>query len=319
MNERQIGAFRQVMRLGSMTAAAHALSVSQPAVSRLIADLEANLGFALFERRAGKLFPTQDAHAFGSEVERMFYGLDRLERFAKDLRGLHRGALTLATLPMVSFSILPRTLARFLRDHAGLHVAHNVHTSPRVVDLVAAGQADLGVAQVAPGRRDVRHLASWRSDCVVALPAGHRLCGRAALRPEDLNGVPMIALSHQTVTAGYVTERFASAGIDPRIVAESQPSYSACALVAEGIGAAIVDPFTPRLFGADRLCTRPFAPAIPFDVHLLGHPDHALSRPAAAFGETLVAVMDEMQAARRIEGETGDDGPMWRSGRSQRS
>lgn len=90
MNERQINAFRQVIRLGSVTAAARALSVSQPAVSRLIGDLEAGLGFPLFERRAGKLYPTPDARNLASEVERMFYGLERLERFARDMRGLHQ-------------------------------------------------------------------------------------------------------------------------------------------------------------------------------------------------------------------------------------
>ncbi len=178
MNERQIGAFRQVMRLGSMTAAAHALSVSQPAVSRLIADLEANLGFALFERRAGKLFPTQDAHAFGSEVERMFYGLDRLERFAKDLRGLHQGALTLATLPMVSFSILPRTLARFLRDHAGLHVAHNVHTSP---SRRRSGRSRAGrPRRRAGGAGAARRAASGK---LAQRLRRRTACGPSALRP----------------------------------------------------------------------------------------------------------------------------------------
>jgi len=300
VNDRQINAFRQVMRLGSVTAAARALAVSQPAVSRLIGDLEADLGFALFDRRAGKLFPTPEARSLASEVERMFYGLARLERFARDLGGLQQGSLSIATLPMVSFQILPRALAAFLKENSGLRVTHNVHTSPRVADLVAAGQADLGIAQTAQGRSDVRHLQSWRTDCVVALPAGHPLANRALLAPSDLAGVPMVALSFQTVTAGYVTERFAAAGIAPSIAVESQPSYSACALVAEGLGAAIVDPFTPRLFSNDALCTVPFAPAIPFDLHLLGHADQPLSRPAAALATILTRTMDATPGVRRL-------------------
>lgn len=303
MNERQINAFRQVMRQGSITAAARALSVSQPAVSRLIADLENGLGFLLFERRAGRLFATQDARTLASEVERMFYGLDRLERFAQDMRGLNHGTLIIATLPMISFQILPRTLARFLQQHDGLRVTHNVHTSPRVADLVAAGQADIGLAQIESGRNDLRHLASWRSDCVVALPIDHPLAAREQLTPSDLIGVPMVALSHQTVTAGYVTERFASAGATPSIVVESQPSYSACALVSEGIGVAIVDPFTPMVFGSDRLRTVPFVPAIPFDLDLLCHPDRPLSRAATAFAETLLSTMDQTVGVRRLDND----------------
>jgi len=300
MNDRQINAFRQVMRLGSVTAAARALAVSQPAVSRLIADLETDLGFALFDRRAGKLFPTPEARSLASEVERMFYGLARLERFAQEMKGLQRGSLTVATLPMVSFQILPRALSAFLSENSGLRVTHNVHNSPRVVDLVAAGQADLGIAQTAPGRSDVHYIYSWRTDCVVALPTGHPLATRSHLTPRDLAGVPMVALSFQTVTAGYVTERFATAGVAQTIAVESQPSYSACALVAEGLGAAIVDPFTPRLFPASAVTTLPFAPAIPFDLHLLGHPDLPLSRPAAALARVLARTIDATAGVRRL-------------------
>lgn len=209
--------------------------------------------------------------------------------------------MTVATLPMVSFHILPRALSRFLKLHDGLRVTHNVHTSPRVADLVAAGQTDIGLAQTAPGRSDVRYLASWRTDCVVALPAGHPLAGRDRLTPSDLTGVPMVALSHQTVTAGYVTERFAAAGAVQAIAVESQPSYSACAFVAEAIGAAIVDPFTPTVFAADKLRTVPFVPSIPFDLHLLSHADQSLSRPAAAFAETLSETMDRTPGVRRLD------------------
>ncbi|OSP56767.1 LysR substrate-binding domain-containing protein [Pseudoruegeria sp. SK021] len=301
MNERQINAFRQVIRLGSVTAAARSLSVSQPAISRLIRDLEADLGFDLFERRAGKVFPTPEARAFASEVERMYYGMARLSQFAEEMRDMHHGALSIATLPMVSFQILPQALSQFLTTFNRMRVTHNVHNSPRVLDMVAAGQADIGLAQSMPGRHDVRRLASWRTDCVVALPTAHALAGRDALGPTDLVGVPMVALSHQTVTAGYVAERFATAGAAQTIAVESQPSYSACALVSQGIGAAIVDPFTPRAFPKEQLVVVPFEPAIPFDLHLLGHAEQAPSRSAAAFAEVLIAVMDATPGVRRLD------------------
>src|SRR6056297_109775 len=155
MNERQISAFRHVMNLGSVTAAARAMSVSQPAVSRHIADLEADLGFALFERRSGKLHPLPEARTLGQEVERMFYGLDRLKAFAREMRGLAHAQIAIASLPMASFRILPRVVSAFVAAHPGIRVTHNVHTSPRIVDLVAAGQADFGIAQLAAERTDV--------------------------------------------------------------------------------------------------------------------------------------------------------------------
>jgi len=301
MTERQITAFRQVMRLGSVTAAAKALSVSQPAISRVIGELEMDLGFALFERRAGKLFPTPDAQCLASEVERMFYGLGRLDQFAREMRGLHHGTLAVASLPMVSFRMVPRALSQFLGLHGGIRVTHNVHNSPRIVDLVAAGQADLGVAQMTPVRNDVIRLASWRSHCVVVLPAAHPLADCKVLRPEDLDDAPLIALSSQTVTAGYVTERFHHARITPNIVLESQPSFAACGLVAEGAGLSITDPFTPCIFPDSVLRTVSFEPPIPFDVHLLAHADKALTRSAQSFADIFEGIMEDSPLATRID------------------
>jgi DNA-binding transcriptional LysR family regulator len=301
MNERQIAAFRHVMRLGSVTAAARAMSVSQPAVSRHISDLETDLGFPLFARRGGKLHPLPEARALGQEVERMFYGLDRLKAFAREIRGLAHTQVSIASLPMASFRILPRALSSFLAAHPGTRVTHNVHTSQRIADLVAAGQADLGIAQLASGRADVRRLVAWRCPCVLALPAGHALSGASVVTPQDLDGVPMVALTYQTATAAFVSERFAHAGVTPRVVAESQPSYAACGLVAEGLGAAIVDPFTPSLFPPDTLTVVPFEPMVPFDIYIVAHPDRSLSRAEQALLALLEAEFDQTEGAERLE------------------
>ncbi|MEM6739560.1 MAG: LysR substrate-binding domain-containing protein [Pseudomonadota bacterium] len=282
MNERQITAFRHVMRLGSVTAAARAMRVSQPAVSRHIADLETDLGFPLFERRSGKLHPLPEAQTLEREVDRMFYGLDRLRAFAREMRGMAHAQISIASLPMASFRILPRVVSSFLAKHPGIRVTHNVYTSARIADLVGAGQADFGIAQLPPGRADVRRLAGWRCPCVVVLPAGHELGEAPLLTPEDLADVPLIALAHQTVTAAFLTERFSQAGIAPKIIAESQPSYAACGMVAEGLGATVVDPFTPSIFPEGVLTTVPFEPSIPFDVYLIGHPERAPSRAVQA-------------------------------------
>jgi len=68
-NQRQIEAFRAAFELGSATAASEFMHVSQPAVSRLLKDLERSIGFRLFERRARGLVPTRDAEVLYAEVK----------------------------------------------------------------------------------------------------------------------------------------------------------------------------------------------------------------------------------------------------------
>ena len=133
------------------------------------------------------------------------------------------------------------------------------------------------------------------------MPAGHSLSGQGLLTPNDLKDVPFVALSHQTVTAAFVTERFSEAGITPSSVAESQPSYAACGLVAEGLGVAIVDPFTPSLFNTV-LTVIPFEPVIPFDVFLVVHSERPLTRAMQTLIDLVSAQFDLTEGAERLDG-----------------
>lgn len=295
MNPKQINAFRMVMRHGSITAAAQALSVSQPAVSRLIADLEASLGFSLLLRMGGKVQPTPEAFEFYPEVERMFYGLDRLAQVAGEIRTLRRATLRVASLPMASFEIIPRAIASFVARHEGVQITHDVHTSPFILDLLASRQIDLGIAQTSPGRTDVDVLAAYGSDCVCAMAADHPLAGAEVLTPQALRDQPLIALNYRTVTHSAIMQSFADAGVTPRIMVETQPSFSACGLALLGVGIVIVDPITPRVFGP-RLCTVPFRPGVPFDFQIMKSRDIPLSRVGAAFYDQLSeAIADDPQ------------------------
>ncbi|NIZ08504.1 LysR substrate-binding domain-containing protein [Pseudooceanicola sp. HF7] len=282
MNQKQLTAFRMVMRHGSITEAANALSVSQPAVSRLMADLEAHIGFPLLLRTGGRVQPTREAYAFFQEVERMFYGLDRLGQVAEEIRTLNRAVFRVASMPMVSFEILPQMIKRMIDSHPGIDVSHDVHTSARILDLLASRQIDLGIAQTDPLRKDVEVLAAYRTDCVCVMAPDHPLARREVLSPADLDGEPLVMLNFRTLTYSYLTRCFAEAGVTPRIVTETQPSYSACSLAALGVGISIVDPITPDLYG-DRLAVVPFSPAIPFDYQVIKPAGQPMSLAAKSF------------------------------------
>ncbi|AVO38651.2 LysR substrate-binding domain-containing protein [Pukyongiella litopenaei] len=294
MKQRQVQAFRAVMQYGSITAAARAIGVTQPAVSRLIADLEHSVSFALFERRGGKLLPTREAMELYGEVERMYYGMERLERVAAEIRQLRRADLRVATMPMVSFRILPAVLSGFVRAFEGVRVTHNVHTSPRVIDLVASRQYELGIAQVQGARQDIEILASFRTHCVCVMVPDHPLAGRSELGPGDLDGVPMVALTRESLASRHVDRAFSDVGAVPDVIIESQPSFAACALSAAGIGVAIVDPLTPISFG-DALVRVPFTPVVPFDFHVLKPANQTLSRAGAMFRDRMIATIARME------------------------
>ena len=83
MNLRQLEALRATIRCGSITEAAKMMHISQPSVSRLIADLENSVGFSIFARVGRGLTPTVEGQQFYKSVEGMFVGIDRLQELAK--------------------------------------------------------------------------------------------------------------------------------------------------------------------------------------------------------------------------------------------
>ena len=181
IQSRQIEAFRAVMLTGAMTTAAETIHVTQPAVSRLVRDLESETGLLLFQRRGNLVVPTTEAHALLAEVERSFIGLGQIRAFADDLRTGRGGSLRLAVLPAMATGFIPRLIADFCRSRPNLKVT--VHSPPSSVirDGVGAGQFDIGVADLR-FRRTSLMVTPLDDNAVVAMPAGHRLADLRVVR-----------------------------------------------------------------------------------------------------------------------------------------
>lgn len=127
----------------------------------------------------------------------------------------------------------------------------------------------------------------------------HPLSTREVITPRDLHGHALVALAHHTAVASYITQAFSEANVQPQIVVESQPSYTACGLVAAGVGVAIVDPLTPRAFRTS-LRLVPFEPSVPFDFHIFRSTAGPASRAAVAFCAHLIEVFDSHDEIERL-------------------
>ena len=220
MNHRQIEAFRAVFQTASMTAAGALMGITQPAVSRLIRDLEAETALKLFDRSAGKLIPTPDAVALSREVERSYQGLDRVARAAAELGRRREGALRIAASVAPSVYGLPPVLAQFHAAWPGVSLSLHTGSSPEVLDLVAMRHCDLGVAVLPAEGPGVTIEALPVQNAVCVLPARHPLASRAAVRASDLAGVPMLMISAYSHLRQGIMRNFAAMDVQPDIVFE---------------------------------------------------------------------------------------------------
>ena len=269
MNMRQLEAFRAIMMVGSVTGAARMLNISQPGVSRLVGDLEHSIGFKLFIRSKGRLEPSVEGVNFFGELERSFVGIESLKRIAREIKDLRRGHLRIAAMPAVCLDLLPKTTKRFSDKNPGLKITLEVHNSPRIVEWVAARHFDVGVGMLTLDKPGLEIAHSFRTACVFVAPAGHPLERKKTVRLKDVENEPFVALRHHTLAALQIDQTFDKANVRRDIRMETQPSFSACSLVAQGIGVGLVDPLTANFFRHTGIVIRPFVPVIPFDFRII--------------------------------------------------
>lgn len=241
---KQIRYFLAVADLGGFTQAAAALFVAQPALSRQVALLEAELGFALFVREARGARLTPAGELYRERVS----GIQReLATAAEESAQLARGeGGVLRLLHSSSFpasSLLP-FIARFLDASPGARIDLDRVASEIQVTEVAAGRADLGVVRLPLLRRDpaVRLAALPDEPLWVALPDGHRLAGRDFLAVDDLRDEFFVSAVHRERggLARRVTDLCLSRGFVPTQARVISRKTSQLELVAAGHGITVV-------------------------------------------------------------------------------
>lgn len=287
MNLRQIEAFRSVMRLGSMTAAAGGLHTSQPNVSRLISQLELSTGLTLFKRAGVRLIPTQEGQAFFQEVERAYVGMDSLKLSAKNIRNLGTGRLRVAAVPSTGLSVIPKVLCTFTQTRPELTVSLHVNSSPTVEQWVKSQFCDIGIV-VHPGDVSSQHvelLAMIPAVCV--LPVTHRLADREHITFSDLQGETFVSLCHGDGTRSLVDGLFEQAGVERTMAMEAQYSAINCEMVALGMGVTLAHPLVARDYQHREILIRPFKPDILFPTYVIWPQAQARTRLAEEFVEIL--------------------------------
>ena len=290
LNPRQLEAFRAVMIGGSMTIAAEMMQVSQPAVSRLIKDLESTLGIRLFRREGNRIIAGQEAQRLFVEVDRFHVGMERMVRVARNLRTARAGSLRIASMSALSLSYMTDGLTRFCADRPELEISLEALNSRSVLQATATHQVDVGFMQIAgdyPGV-DLIPVPNLTAACMV--PEQHPLARRKVIRLQDLEGHALISLGRNSPLRVRTDMALAAEKVACRRPIETSLGISACALAAGGLGVAIVDPFTAAYWDGPGVVRRKLQPAIPFEFSIV-LPAH---QPRPGVVSEFIAVMMEI-------------------------
>ncbi|WID97854.1 LysR substrate-binding domain-containing protein [Bosea vestrisii] len=262
MNSRQLETFAAVMKAGTISRAAELLGVTQPGVSRAIAELERSLGFMLFDRIRNRIVATPEGKLFYAQVQASFLGMDTLRATAARIRDHGAGQLRVGSLSALGSSLVPRAVRRFRDRRPDIAVTLMVLPSRDVRDGVASGAFDIGLAADEIDTSGVLHQPFVQPRALCAMPLGHPLAEKELIKPADLDGVPFVAYVPEDRARQRLDRIFAEAGVKPRIVVETIYAATVCALVAEGVGIGLVSPYAVAGADPSRLVLRPFEPEV---------------------------------------------------------
>jgi DNA-binding transcriptional LysR family regulator len=262
MDLRHLEVFHAIMRTGSVTGAARLLNVSQPAVSSVLKHLEARTRIRLFTRAGGRLHPTPEAIAIFPDIASIYGRLDAVGRLVYDLSAGRLGSLSVAGAFPIANGYLAKAVASFIKARPGTRVTLQSMTSPQVVERVASGEVELGVAYepVVHSEVETEVLMSTGVSCVMR--EDHPLAERREIAVRELEAHSIITYLPQNLLRGYVDRHLSEAGIAPRIAVEISVSLTGMTLAYYGAGVALVEPYLLSTMPVPGLVARPLKPRI---------------------------------------------------------
>jgi DNA-binding transcriptional LysR family regulator len=282
---RALRSFHAIVRNGSVTGAARQMGLSQPAVSRILAGLERDVGFDLFHRDRGRLVPTAEGLLLYEEVDLALAHFERVYSAVRDIAEFRTGELKLVAPPSFSEGILSDIASDFLKQHPAVRLTIDSRSVETAKSLIATRAVDGGFVKLPLDRPDLSAEKVVTSETIAVMAKGHHLAGAKSLGPRDLKGEPLILLGLGRSSRAQIEASFAEQGIKPNVRVETHTIGSACALAARGVGIALVNELLARSYVRSAgLVSCRFAPRL---IHEYAFVTSSLTQPSRLAGEFL--------------------------------
>ena len=263
---RQLQYFIAVAEQGTVSGAAHDLSISQSSVTEAIKELEQDLGVALFERHSRGLSITHKGQQFLRHATRILADVGDARRAFAEERAVRGGSLHLGVTSLVAGYVLSDVLARYRRAFPGVDVSAIEDNGDYLEHLLIGGELDVAV-MVTSNLKDrmalqaeILEVSPYR----VWLPLGHRLASADIISVADIAGEPLIMLTVDEIEEN--TGKLLSAlGAKPHVAFRTRSVEAVRSLVATGAGVALLPDlvYRPWSLEGDRIESRDVSGQLP--------------------------------------------------------
>ena len=238
--------FRVAGRLQHVTRAAEQLGTSQPALSRALARLQADMGVPLYQRVGRSFRLTRYGELFLVRVERALGEIEDGRRELVDLTETDRGSVSLGFLRTLGATYIPQLVRRFHAAHPQVRFAFVQNNSAAIEEQLERGEFDLIFVAVPPGKDGFDWVRVFDQEFVLIVPQAHRLARRRQVRLREVAGEPFVSFKPGRAIRRMTDDLCKAAGFTPTSSFEGDDSSSLPGFVAAGFGVAIVPPESAR-------------------------------------------------------------------------
>lgn len=263
---RQLQYFVAVCEQGTISGAAHTLSISQSAVTEAIKELESDLGVSLFERHPRGLNITHRGHQFLRHATTILSGVSDARNAFRDEDQAASGDLHLGVTSLVAGYVLSDILARYRRANPAVNVTAIEDNGDYLEHLLIGGELDVAVTIISNLRdrmalqADILEVSPYR----LWLPLGHRLSGLESISLADVSSEPIIMLTVDEIEEATV-KLLSAFGARPNVAFRTRSVEAVRSLVATGAGVALLPDlvYRPWSLEGDRIDSRDVSGSLP--------------------------------------------------------
>jgi LysR family carnitine catabolism transcriptional activator len=191
---KHLRAANSVAVYGSFTAAAADLGMTQSAVSRLVLQLERQLGVSLFLRSTRNVILTAPGREFTASTQRLLADLGTQVDNARALGGQIKGRLIISCLLSLTHHVVPEAVLKYRKAHPGVEIHLREGLGSEVYEDVRSGLADFGIGNVTALGEEVVSDDAVEESCFAILPSRHPLCNKTKLSLRELRNEVFVSL-----------------------------------------------------------------------------------------------------------------------------
>jgi DNA-binding transcriptional LysR family regulator len=255
-----------------MTAAADLFGVTQPAMSRLIMQLEDEVGCKLLTRDRGRVRLTEEGERFYEKAEQVLLSMRELNGFSTTMRHDPKREVRIVSIYGLVSNLIPTAIAAFSADHPKVRIAIDILNRSRLEDVINERTFDIALATLpvkSPASLTIDNLGILPAICV--LPNKHPLSRKKVIDAQDLADYPFVSARRETLLRQRVDEVYDRLGIARQLQFECHNTEVMCQLVAAGFGVSVVHAFVQNRADGAFAC-RPFQPTIRMEYALFRQP-----------------------------------------------